>query len=220
MPIPALSTPQTPRRASKADTRRPPIRRRSSLTALAQVPFNRRRYSGVKVACESFSGNLPNQKVPSQEDLEGSQRTFSKVTFGTETIHFHGIVLGDSPSVSNGAPLSIAWESHLSMTGEISDKASQRSIEDLRIPPAYRVRILLNSGTPMEEISHACEVSRLIRKIRVQERLQEQESRFHALGVNDITKEDETCMSRRGVKKLLRKSLSDHRRSCSARLEI
>lgn len=84
------------------------------------------------------STSQPRQKVKS-------------VTFGDATVFHHPIILGDSPAVSEGVPLTISWQAqHVSVvsigkSSELFDK-DHRPIEYLQISKGKRYLMAIRAG--------------------------------------------------------------------------
>jgi hypothetical protein len=92
-----------------------------------------------------------------------------KVTFSELTIREYPLILGDNPSVSEGAPLSLGWKPQQSYTrnldlyeytrGERKAKVQRRTVQD-------RAKILLCSGYDIEEIARTTLMVEEIKKMR------------------------------------------------------
>lgn len=82
-----------------------------------------------------------------------------KVWFDKVVIHEHAYELGDNPSVSEGAPLTIAWDAQDKQTYEIEyyeaynpSHKRRKSKNGLKLSVSDRAQLLLKSGYPMNEI--------------------------------------------------------------------
>lgn len=133
------------------------------------------------------------------------------VSFGTKTTNYHDMIVGDHPC---RAPLTISWKPHSTVTEKISDSVQRRNLEDLRMDSAYRFRLLLQSGFSMETIASAAQISRSARKLfgTKDGRTQAKENRDKR---NTRTTSHMSHSSRSCVKRRLRESLTEHRRTCS-----
>lgn len=100
---------------------------------------------------------------------KSSSKTSCKVTFCTVTVHYHDTELGDSPSVTAGAPLSIGWQCVDCETLPVDAFETQRPIKRAcarlpRLGAGQRQHILLDAGVPLVDIQQRiqeCDALRL-----------------------------------------------------------
>jgi hypothetical protein len=83
-----------------------------------------------------------------------------QVTFGNLTIHEHALELGDNPACSCGAPLTISWKAHNSITRNLElyeyMRGSRRyGRKQLAMEVTDRAKLLLSSGYDIVEIANA-----------------------------------------------------------------
>jgi hypothetical protein len=83
-----------------------------------------------------------------------------QVTFGELTIHEHPLQLGDNPSCSSGAPLTIGWKAQSSSTRNLDLYEYMRGErrhgrKQLVIPVQERAQLLLESGYSLNKIADA-----------------------------------------------------------------
>jgi hypothetical protein len=94
-----------------------------------------------------------------------------QVTFSELTIHEHPLELGDHPSCSKGAPLTIGWESQSSATRnlelyEYMRGERRRGRKQLVMSVQKRGQILLEAGYSLNEIGNAALQVDVIKKQR------------------------------------------------------
>jgi hypothetical protein len=92
-----------------------------------------------------------------------------QVTFSELTVREYPLILGDNPSVSEGAPLTIGWKPQQSYTRNLElyeytrkerkSKVPRRSVQD-------RAQILLCGGYGLEEIARATLMVEEVKKMR------------------------------------------------------
>jgi hypothetical protein len=99
-----------------------------------------------------------------------SQKTQSNiptVRFGTVSINYHFIRLGDHPSVSVGPPLCIEWEAFDSFTINLekyeNSKTNSRDFMEMLIPVRVRELMLTDVGFSRMEMATASRNAELIR---------------------------------------------------------
>ena len=100
-----------------------------------------------------------------------SSISLKTVSFGDITVHEHGMELGDHPSCSQGAPVSIGWERQDVTTSDIDFYEYMRENEDggrkhgrkqLAISVQERAMICLRAGHTLDEIGDAaCKVDKV-----------------------------------------------------------
>lgn len=122
------------------------------------IAFNRRCMS-VRTQKESLEDNQKTRDLISYRRLlrleEKGLKTFS-VSFGTVKIREHGIILGDNPAVSSGAPITIDWdyfdEDLFDLDEYESTRPDRRSYSEMSIPERYRFDILKRCEFTTKEI--------------------------------------------------------------------
>mmetsp|Transcript_22980 Transcript_22980/g.47947 ORF Transcript_22980/g.47947 Transcript_22980/m.47947 type:complete len:359 (-) Transcript_22980:190-1266(-) len=112
--------------------------------------------------------------LPAVTQEESSSATTSlpvvkkQVQFATVTIHYHSLILGDHPSVSQGPPIALGWErletqEFPSVTHHFEQQQQQRSsstpsptqkqqLQRLRLSHRQRVQSLRHAGVSWEDI--------------------------------------------------------------------
>jgi hypothetical protein len=98
--------------------------------------------------------------------------TNKQVTFGDLTVAEYPIELGDNPSCSRGAPLTIGWEPQLISTRNLElyeyTRVNRRSGKKLMLPVFKRSALLLKAGYSIEEICAATEQVTVVHKQRAE----------------------------------------------------
>ena len=109
-------------------------------------------------------GTLPDHHHHQQQHNTERPRppTTKSVSFSDITFHWHPIILGDSPCVTSGAPLSIGWERTRVQTVDVEAyealKPPPRVAGQLRIPAGIRQRMLRQAGVSHSDIVQRIEV--------------------------------------------------------------
>jgi hypothetical protein len=93
-----------------------------------------------------------------------------KVRFDSLTIREYPMELGDHPSCSGGAPVTIGWEPQATQTRNLElyeyTRTARRSRKQLHIPVQARAILLLKGGYSLQEIGNATHQVELARKER------------------------------------------------------
>mmetsp|Transcript_73005 Transcript_73005/g.101533 ORF Transcript_73005/g.101533 Transcript_73005/m.101533 type:complete len:154 (-) Transcript_73005:181-642(-) len=100
-----------------------------------------------------------------------SSSSKKQVCFGDLEIRSYGIVLGDHPNVSNGAPIQIGWDFHETQIRnldlyEVMRGERRRGKKQLSIPVQKRGQMLLRAGYTLDEIGSAALEASECRKLR------------------------------------------------------
>mmetsp|Transcript_36208 Transcript_36208/g.79256 ORF Transcript_36208/g.79256 Transcript_36208/m.79256 type:complete len:203 (-) Transcript_36208:4-612(-) len=136
----------------------------------------------ISFACSSAIVDINDGVKKHQEKSKKSVR------FDMIEIREYPYVLGDNPSVSNGPPLSVGWQSQSQFFVNLEEyddaKAEPRSRTEMRFDGMLRVHILQRSGHTMSDIVKATAAVRRIQQQR-QETIQ---SCTHVLRFQNATK--------------------------------
>ena len=94
------------------------------------------------------------------------------VSFGTVEIREHGIVLGDNPAVSSGAPITIDWDHFDEDVFELDEyentRPDRRSYSEMSIPENYRFDILKRCEFSTREIITQVKETEALRLQRIE----------------------------------------------------
>mmetsp|Transcript_16990 Transcript_16990/g.19444 ORF Transcript_16990/g.19444 Transcript_16990/m.19444 type:complete len:208 (+) Transcript_16990:155-778(+) len=108
---------------------------------------------------EKYSKKREQYKLRLKERLEQANVTDSshfKTTFTTIEIREYPIILGDNPSVSQGAPLTIGWEHWNVVKWDFDEyeetRPARRSYVEMSVPMEMRYNVLERSGYKSGEI--------------------------------------------------------------------
>lgn len=119
----------------------------SSMDSLSSASMELRSVLKISTQKESL------QHSYSKSAREGKERKSCR--FSSVTVHYHGLILGDHPGVSCGAPIALGnWmsshETTVDAEEEVYDKQSRR--HQLRLPAEVRERMLLDVGISLDTI--------------------------------------------------------------------
>ena len=106
------------------------------------------------------------------EEDTTKQRAAPVVQFGSVQVHSHGIILGDSPAVSQGPPVTVEWESFDSIDMTVDDfenakRGPDRRGPELILPRRLREDMIQRSGlSSRQEIAQTIRTTSSIRQSR------------------------------------------------------
>jgi len=105
-------------------------------------------------------------------DPSSNDSVNGKVRFDRISVHEHSYELGDNPSVSEGTPLTIAWERQHTSTYDVAyyeiyrPSSKRKSVNHLRLSTAERAKLLLFSGYTIDDIVHRSMIVSIDRQSR------------------------------------------------------
>ena len=121
----------------------------------------------------SSSSSQSMRRSHKTSNMEKSTVDHRMLQFTTATIHEHGVVLGDNPSVSVGAPIQIDWvQQRDSVTYDIDlyemerQEKRKENRKDLLLPVGVRARLLLVAGYTIDDIANATIAANKIKILR------------------------------------------------------
>ena len=141
----------------------------------------------LKSALKDRSIGLEQRKNTGNIDMQRGKRSDEKiVSFSIVDVRDYSLCLGDNPSVSRGAPISLDWGYNDEQSYDIDiyedDRCeNRREPEELRLPSLERIQLLKGLGYSRGEINeqtkltHEAKLKRFVTRRRV-----EREDRFKA----------------------------------------
>ncbi len=128
----------------------------------------------IKLFMKRFGAPAIQSSPPTKAQIERKNR-LEKVKFAEVEIREYGYTLGDNPSVSSGAPLSILWEPMFTESITVDEyeklrEGDRRMFFELKIPTEVRFERLKDAGMSTMEIAKGirsvdkCRIERLTTK--------------------------------------------------------